>query len=221
MIWDVVTGVFNLPYSLGITTDYMIPSTDKYGFFLSFYDAITFLALSVASPSSESFPLYSTPYSSPYEFSLVVFTKMPSFWCTWFSWFFLCGIRDRTWTALSSFFLFLFGGNVFGAACLKRLPFWVWCISSVWRKYNDLAQSRMGKFMIYHIQSRSEIFRTTFQTKLRNEIEFGTGTSFMFAWHMPNSNPIQDKDNPRNVSGRFQKYFLETLRIMICNFLEI
>ena len=36
--------------------------------------------------------------------------------------------------------------------------------------------------MIYHVQSRLELFMNRFRTKLRNVVEFDTGTSFAGAY---------------------------------------
>ena len=57
----------------------------------------------------------------------------------------------------------------------------------------DLARPRIRKIIIYHIQLYSELFRSTFRTKLRNVIVFDHGTSFVCAWRVPKSNQIQNK----------------------------
>ena len=62
---------------------------------------------------------------------------------------------------------FFFGSDVLGEACLARLPRWGGSISSACIRDNDLARLRMGKIIIYHVQSRSEFFGTKFRTKLR------------------------------------------------------
>ena len=117
------------------------------------------------------------------------------------------------------FFFFFFGGQCFWAACFAQLPCWGVRISSAWYKDNDLTCPRMGKIIIYHVQLRSELFRTTLRTKLRNVIRFDSCTSFAYEWRVSKWIPTRNKDNPLNsfASGRFPK---ETSRIMIRTFLE-
>ena len=50
----------------------------------------------------------------------------------------------------------------------------------------------MFQIMIYNVLSRSELFRTKFQTKLCNVIVFDTGTSFACVWCVPKSKPIRN-----------------------------
>ena len=107
-------------------------------------------------PPSDIFLPNSTPYSSPSEVSLMLFTKLLSFPCAWFLCLHLCAIWDRTGTSSSPLFFFFFGGDFFGADRLERLHRWGGRISSEWRRDNDLARPRMGKITIYHVQSRSE-----------------------------------------------------------------
>ena len=106
-----------------------------------------------SSPPSETFyPAY-TPSSSTYEGSLMVFTRLPVFWCTWFTCIRLRALWDRTGIALSSFFFF--GGDVLGEARLEHLTHWGGIVSSAWCRDNDLARPRMGKITIYHVQNFS------------------------------------------------------------------
>ena len=59
----------------------------------------------------------------------------------------------QTGKEFHSFFLFFFGGDVFWAARLARLPRWGGRISSAWHKDNDIARQRLGKILIYPVQS--------------------------------------------------------------------
>ena len=65
MICGAGTAVFNLPYSSGLPTDSIIPSSDKAGVFPSFSDATTFLASSFSSSSYETFHMASSPSFPP------------------------------------------------------------------------------------------------------------------------------------------------------------
>ena len=206
IIWDSDTGVLNLTSSSeGIPTDFIIPSPDKYGVFLSFSFMTTFLVSSVPYPSSDKLPrtrqlppfpvthffgrfpffpslwriyLVYTPSSSPSEGSRVVFTKLPSFWCALFHFLRHRVLWDQNRTELYSLFLLFFDGGVIIAARLSQLTHWVGLIYSVWIKDNGLAHPKMGKIMIYHVQSRSKRFKTKLQTKFHNTIGFDPGTSF-------------------------------------------
>ena len=193
MVWGAGTGLFNLPYFSSLPTESIIPSLDKSGVFLSSSDVKNFLVSSLSSPSSDTFyPALSLSYS-PYEELIMVFSKLDAFRCAWFTWFyclFLRAIWDRTRTALYCLFFFFFISDIFGASHLTWLSFWGGRISSEWRKDNDLARPIMNKIVIYHVWSRSELFRTTLRTKLRNLIGFDTGTSFACVWCVTNSNTI-------------------------------
>ena len=225
MIWGAGTGVLKLTSYSGLPTDSIITSPDKFGVFHSFSDTTTFLASSVpspsyetfhstsshSSPSSETFSLASSPtshpsdifssasipYSSPSEGYPMVFNRMPTIH-TWFLWHHSYVIWDQTGTALSSLLFLFFCGDFFGAYRLAQLPCWGGIIYSAWHWDNDLVHPRMGKIMIYHVQSHSELFRNKFRTKLRNVIGFGTGASFTCAWRVQKSNPIHNKINPLN-----------------------
>ena len=103
-------------------------------------------------PSLWHISLIVTSSSFPYEGYLVVFTKLPAFWCAWFPCLCLRAFCYRIGTALSSFFFFFFVSDVFGEACLTLLTRWGGIISSACHRYNNLARPRMGKIGIYHVQ---------------------------------------------------------------------
>ena len=212
IIWGAGTGVLNSPSSSVLPTDSIIPSPDKDEVFPYFYDATTYIASTVPSPSSDTFSLASppflpslwqnfptsTPSSSTFEGSLMFLTKLSVYQCALFTCLCLHDIWDWTGTSLSSLFLFFLISDVLGASHLAWLPRWLGHIYPVWYRDNDLSRPRMGKTMIYQVQSRSERFRTTFQTKLHYMIIFDTGTYFACVWHIPKLNQIRNKYNPLN-----------------------
>ena len=167
MVWGEGTGVLKLPSTSGLPIESIVPSPDKSGVFPCFSDVTPFIVSSIFSPYFDKFyPDHPPPPSPPSEGSLMVFTKLVDFlyhWLTWFDCLFLRDIWDQTGTALSWLFFFFFDGEVFGEYCLVRLPHWVVLISSGWHKDNDISRPEMGKIIIYHVQSCSELFRTVFQ----------------------------------------------------------
>ena len=165
MIWCAGTGVFVLPSSSGLPTDYIMASPDKAGEFPSFYKTTKFLASSAPSPSSETFSSASSPYWTtsdtfppasnnsypPYEGSLVVFTKLSEFQCASFTCLCLRDLWDLTVTSLSYFFFSFLGSDVFREANLAQLSCWGGHIYSERWKENDIEHPRIDKIMIYHV----------------------------------------------------------------------
>ena len=138
-------------------------------------------------PPLPNLPLNDIPRSLP---------NCPQFRCTWFTCLLLRALWDRTGTALSSFFLLLFGSDVFGSDSLYQISRWGGLIYSAWRKDNDLARTITEK----HYRSHSIMFRN-FQKQvinLRSVLGFDTVAFFACVWHMPITNTTQNKYNPLN-----------------------
>ena len=124
MIWGVGTEVFNFTPSSGLPNDSITLSPDKAGVFPYFDDVTTIFASSItssssdtfspasypSSPASDIFSLESASSSSPYdtfppaytpssslsEDSIMVFTKLPSFWCPWMTCLCLWDLWNQT-----------------------------------------------------------------------------------------------------------------------------
>ena len=194
MIWGSSTVLFNLNSSSGLPTGSIIPSLDNCGVFPSYYNMTTFPASSFTSPSTDIFYPASSPFSPPSDtfpwphplppLPITHFPlppPLPPLPLKALSW----SLPNCLHLGVLDFlaFAFVISGMELAQRCL---PFSSYSLAHMFLEQlicrDFLAEEGafpqrganimifyvlLGKIVIYHVQSRSENFRTKFRTKLR------------------------------------------------------